>query len=104
MIGEKSRVSRYKGKLTDYILREDAISALCKTTCYRGMLCPDEYCKEVREPFDEIPAADVVQVIRCQDCKYGEFPPHNVRCTLFYGMGGPNQFCSYAELRDDSNE
>lgn len=47
----------YKGKLTDYIKREDAIKALCKSKCYPGVLCPDEYCLEVRRVFDDIPAA-----------------------------------------------
>ena len=47
----------YKGKLTDYIKREDAIKALCKSKCYPGVLCPDEYCVEVRRVFDDIPAA-----------------------------------------------
>lgn len=59
-------MSGYKGKLTDYILREDAIRALCKSTCYRGVFCPDEYCCEVRIPFDDIPAADVIPIVRTQ--------------------------------------
>ena len=46
----------YKGKLTDYIKREDAIKALCKSKCIPGVLCPDEYCVEVREVFDDISA------------------------------------------------
>ena len=46
----------YKGKLTDNILREDAIKALCKSKCHPGVLCPDEYCLEVREVFDGIPS------------------------------------------------
>lgn len=48
---QKNRVDGmkpYKGKLTDYIRREDAIKALCKKTCCPGVLCPDEYCVEVR--------------------------------------------------------
>ena len=48
---QESRVGRmkpYKGKLTDYIRREDAIKALCKKTCCPGVLCPDGYCVEVR--------------------------------------------------------
>ena len=81
----EKRTSSYRGRLTDYITREDAIKALCKSICYRGVLCPDEYCKEVREPFDDIPAADVVQVIRCKDCK------HNPKITWF---GCPLAHCS----------
>lgn len=44
-------------RLTDCILREHAVLALCKATCHRGPFCPDEYCVEVREPIDAIPAA-----------------------------------------------
>ena len=62
-------MSGYKGKLTDHILREDAIKALCKSSCYRGPFCPDEYCREVREPLDDVPAADVLPV------KHGRWVP-----------------------------
>lgn len=57
--------------MTDYIKREDAIEAAC-------MGCNDDFSNEPCEPSDcditrkimELPSADVVEVVRCKDCKY----------------------------------
>lgn len=48
----------------EYITREDAMWAACKALCHPGVLCPDNYCIEVRKVFDAIPAADVAPVVR----------------------------------------
>ena len=103
---QESRVGRmkpYKGKLTDYIRREDAIKALCKKTCCPGVLCPDGYCVEVRGGVDDIPAADVVPIVRCKDCKHNRLPSScaNAGCEIFYGMNDRNGFCHMAERRTD---
>ena len=39
------------------------------------------------------------KIVRCQDCKYGEFPAHNVRCSQFYGAGCYNGFCAWGEKK-----
>lgn len=99
----------YKGKLTDYIKREDAIKALCKSKCIPGVFCSDEYCVEMRKVFDDIPAADVIPIVRCKDCKhriehkyYGNLGESAYTCEG--NMGGwilPDDFCSKAERRTD---
>ena len=38
-------------------------------------------------------------IIRCQDCKYGDGPAHNVRCSQFYGAGCYNGFCAWGEKK-----
>lgn len=83
----------YKGKLTDHIKREDAIKALCKSKCHPGVLCPDEYCVEVREVFDNIPAAQP-EIIRCKDCLM-----HGV-CRFEQGLG-LDGYCSQAQRREE---
>ena len=45
--------------MSDYISRESAKKAACEALCHPGVFCPDFLCKEVREKFDSIPAADV---------------------------------------------
>lgn len=40
-------------------------------------------------------------IIRCQDCKYGDGPAHNVRCSQFYGAGCYNGFCNWAEEKNN---
>ena len=52
--------------MTDYIKREDAIKAMA-----RGMGIPYTDFIEVAERcMDDIPTADVVEVVRCKDCIY----------------------------------
>ena len=45
--------------MAEYIEREAAKKAACEALCHPGVFCPDFLCKEVREKFDSIPAADV---------------------------------------------
>ena len=46
----------------------------------------------------DLPSAQP-EIIHCQDCKYGEFPAHNVRCSEFYGAGCYNGFCAWGEKK-----
>ena len=52
--------------------------------------------------------ADVVEVVRCEDCKYAEYidDVQTLWCTEC-GQGrtvAPYDFCSYAERREVNNE
>lgn len=65
----------------------------------------------VLRSFDEIPAADVVAVVRCKDCKYRErlrFDGFYHCCNEDAGMAtgivlNDNDFCSYGERRDEDD-
>ena len=47
--------------------------------------------------IDEIPTANVVEVVRCKDCKYfGEFQ----HCDIF-GFCEPDDYCSRGERRNE---
>ena len=52
--------------MAGFIKRSDAVSACCKIldlmgACTIGPMCPDSGCSEVRDVFDAIPDADVVE-------------------------------------------
>ena len=51
----------------DLIRIEDAIKVLCRKTCHPGVACPDIYCREMWEAFED---AERVEVVRCRDCKH----------------------------------
>lgn len=57
----------------DLIRIEDAIKVLCRMVCHRrrvchlGILCPDAYCKEMWDEFEDV---ERVEVVRCKDCKH----------------------------------
>lgn len=61
---------------------------------------------------EAMPAADVVEVVRCKDCKHlgrsvrlfaGDSPADAAACTLFRGqLRTLNEFCSCGERRADN--
>jgi hypothetical protein len=55
--------------------------------------------------LDSIPAADVVPVVRCKDCKnyrlfWNMFGVEISRCMLFGADVGMEAFCSYGKRKD----
>lgn len=71
--------------MSEYIKREDAIQALTD--------CPVQYVVSLCN----VPSADVVEVVRCKDCKYW----NGDECTgrdIF--VVDDDEFCSYGERRD----
>ena len=60
----------------------------------------------VARALEEMPTADVVEVIRCKDCEYYEngkdYAPYcNNVMNLFEEMK-PTDYCSYGERREDN--
>ena len=59
--------------------------------------------EEVLEEINKIPAADVVEVVRCKDCKYNDLAGKesaNALCGRFYGSWQADDYCSYGEGKD----
>jgi len=59
--------------MAEYIEREAALAALDeleRTAYHNSVLWPD-HVEECRECLRDFPAADVVPVVRCKDCKHG---------------------------------
>ena len=87
--------------MNDYIKREDAIKAMA-----RGLGIPyTDFIDVAERCMVDIPTADMVEVVRCKDCKFYEIYPNgaNGDCinridafNTFY----PNDFCSYGERAD----
>ena len=68
--------------MSDYMKREDAETAIA------GLL----------NVIEEMPSADVVEVVRCKDCRC--FDQDRELCNDFFGMGSrvtENDYCSAAE-------
>lgn len=62
----------------------------------------DGYLTLTQKNLDEMPAADVVEVVRCKDCKYFTPQPDTIEacCDLTYSRALPDDYCSYAERRN----
>ena len=86
--------------MSDYIDRQAEIDETWKYLTYSD---PLNVLTEVRNNIKALPAADVVEVIRCKDCKH--YTPVTANCNI-RGKGlplirGMNDFCSRAERRTD---
>lgn len=70
---------------------------------------PKEYDKPIHDMLRELyfaPSADVVEVVRCKDCKYARIEDGEIACQLDDGeVHRPqwqlNDFCSYGKRKDD---
>lgn len=72
-----------------YVKLNDIIDTLEYEWGYEGM----------REDLEKLPTADVVEAVRCKDCKYyvAEYCTRDIkgRTNMFFMQ--PNDFCSYGE-------
>lgn len=64
---------------------------------YKGAMTDAEREKIIRNLRTE----DMVEVIRCKDCKYYAKRNGHHYCYNYNGIGSGDAFCSYAERRTD---
>ena len=84
----------------DYIRKQDAVEALDGKIIVTGHENADavlQYMKDITNKIKSLEPADVVQVIRCDDCVY-----YGSRrwCELHSSVFDDNAFCSYGERRE----
>lgn len=72
--------------MVDYISRKAAIDAVDVGNLHHGII------DALQDIISEIPAADVVEVVRCRECRDWD----GNRCTSIYGLfaAKPNDYCS----------
>lgn len=91
--------------MSDYIKREDAKRGLCEWATNlldpRFLIKDDAMCV-----LDNIPAADVAPVVRCENCTRGIMSDDNkyiICCRLGVGME-LDDFCSYGEGKNGGSD
>nr|DAH22315.1 MAG TPA: hypothetical protein [Caudoviricetes sp.] len=76
---------------------------------YRNRLADlESWCQDLRKPglkqalemFDEVPAADAVEVVRRKDCKYSSGTKKCLNPDSFFAVPKDDDFCSYGERKD----
>ena len=98
--------------MSDYIKREDAVRAIMeyiRDGCDESDEFIDGTYKAKLIVEEDIPSADVVEVVRCKDCKYalsqraqyGDYWCKS-RKGMLYVM--PDNYCSYGECKDGEKE
>ena len=100
--------------MTEYVDRRKLLDDIGETVLFSVRGGADYPTPEIRGASKVInricaaPAADVVEVVRCKDCKYWDT---GYRFCKFHGLDsmgnsafGENGYCSYGERKDDSND
>ena len=94
--------------MTDYIKRDDAIAEF--TTNGSATVYGVDKCKAIISRLQLVPSADVVEVVRCKDCKYWQDQEEGIVevpiCARIQSASeenplvmiiGENGYCSYGE-------
>ena len=89
--------------MAEYIEREALMRRIKEIHCaecdsYHGVRCRACWVDDTLDYIDSEPAADVVEVMRCKDCKYFRLNDENVPyCFNRFGLDDPepNGFCNY---------
>ena len=107
--------------MAEYIEREAALQALCEavhakdgnTPCRNQLvscLWTGTRTQEYADKILAIPAADVVPVVRCRDCKHNQgvrtWIDHDLTADCMNGHGFPplDWFCADGERKDGDRE
>ena len=93
--------------MTDYIKRTDAVKIAEKYGLANGSVLGRHtgLADCIARDISELPAADVAEVVRCRDCKYGEvddadFPAQYLCKHNGADWNDENHFCSYGEQKE----
>ena len=103
--------------MAEYIEREAAIDEIegatwyhisCQKNLVEGAACEADALYKATDIYNVIksaPTADVVEVVRCKDCKYwqdnNDGYPHQECRWGNYETPDPDDYCSYGELKDE---
>lgn len=97
--------------MSDYIDRQAAkevLNKVCGITCptnhrnQRGLICGACVLGRAINIIDELPSADVVEVVWCKDCKYATLSIDETGgvCTNIGLCIYPHDYCSLGERKD----
>ena len=105
--------------MAEYIERDalrDAVESIDWYSVYKGKLtagAPSSAnalykANEIYSAIDNAPAVDVVTVVRCKDCKYGEVDDTDFPAQYLCKYNGAdwndeNHFCSYGEQKEGAD-
>ena len=78
---------------------------------FAGNSLPENYCEglyEATELLDDLPTADVAEVVRCKDCQYYQDAKTNKKGFLICPASGmeitETDYCSYGARMDKEDE
>ena len=102
-IGNAGSAGRKENWMAEYIYRDDAISVIRHLFTPNKSPAQREMLRTAAVGIGRIPAADVVPVIHCQECRYWKRNLENdTYCSCLRGLSDPEEddFCSYGQRQE----
>ena len=89
--------------MAEYIDREACLSILRAKANMEVLMDASPYFEKAAQMLEKLPAADVVPVVRCKDCKYNVGTKKCLNPDSFFAVPKDDDFCSYGERKEGAD-
>lgn len=89
--------------MAEYIDRAAAVKSVLRMRRPENSVAQNRMLSIIQMDMLKLPAADVVPVVRCKDCKYNVGTKKCLNPDSFFAVPKDDDFCSYGERKDEAN-
>ena len=86
--------------MAEYIKREAAVKSVLRMRRPENSVAQNRMLSIIQMDMLKLPAADVVPVVRCKDCKYNVGTKKCLNPDSFFAVPKDDDFCSYGERKE----
>lgn len=86
--------------MAEYIDRAAAVKSVLRMRRPENSVAQNRMLSIIQMDMLKLPAADVVPVVRCKDCKYNVGTKKCLNPDSFFAVPKDDDFCSYGERKD----
>lgn len=86
--------------MAEYIERAAAVKSVLRMRRPENSVAQNRMLSIIQMDMLKLPAADVVPVVRCKDCKYNVGTKKCLNPDSFFAVPKDDDFCSYGERKD----
>lgn len=89
--------------MAEYIDRAAAVKSVLRMRRPENSVAQNRMLSIIQMDMLKLPAADVVPVVRCKDCKYNVGTKKCLNPDSFFAVPKDDDFCSYGERKDKAD-
>lgn len=86
--------------MAEYIDRAAAVKSVLRMRRPENSVAQNRMLSVIQMDMLKLPAADVVPVVRCKDCKYNVGTKKCLNPDSFFAVPKDDDFCSYGERKE----
>lgn len=86
--------------MAEYIERAAAVKPVLRMRRAENSVAQNRMLSIIQMDMLKLPAADVVPVVRCKDCKYNVGTKKCLNPDSFFAVPKDDDFCSYGERKE----